>query len=60
MVNICTLLDYLPIIEPNTGGSLFSKTAHGSEGKVASNMLPRFENFLAWSKTGLNPLRNLK
>ena len=43
MVNVRTLLDYLPIIELNAGGSLFSRTAHRSEGKVASNMLPKFE-----------------
>ena len=39
------LLDYLPIIKPNARGSLFSRTAHGSEGKVASNMLLKFEKF---------------
>ena len=43
MVNFCTLLDYLPIIEPNMGGNLFSRTAHRSEREVASKMLPKFE-----------------
>ena len=43
MVNVRTLLDYFPIIEPNTGGILFSRTAHRSEGEVASKVLPKFE-----------------
>ena len=43
IVNVRTLLDHLPINKPNTGGSLFSRTAHRSEGKVASNMLPKFK-----------------
>ena len=50
MINVRTLLDYLPKIEPNAGGSLFSRTAHGSEGKIASNLLPKFKKILAWSR----------
>ena len=52
MVNVCTLLDYLLIIEPNAGGSLFFKTAHGSEGKVGSNMLLKFEKISGLVKDG--------
>ena len=54
MFNVCTLLDILLIIEPNAGAILFSRTAHRSEVKVASNILPKTKKKLIWSMTDLN------
>ena len=60
MVNVCALLDYLPIIEPIAGGSLFSRTAHGSEGELASNMLPKFEKNSGLVKDGFKFIEESK
>ena len=60
MVNVRTLLIYLPIIKPNVGGSSFSRTAHKSEGKVASNMLPKFEKISGQVKDGFKLIEEIK
>ena len=44
IANICTLLDYLPTIEPNTGGNLVRVT-HKSVDGVASTLLPNLKKF---------------
>ena len=60
MVNVCTLLYYLPIIEPNAGNSLFSRIAHRSEGKVVSNMLQKFEKNSGLVKDRFKLIEKLK
>ena len=45
VANTCTLLDCLPIIEPNPGGYPV-RVAHKSADRVASTLLPKSENFL--------------
>ena len=42
VVNVRTLLDYLPTIEPNAGGNLV-RVAHKSLDRVASSLLPKFK-----------------
>ena len=45
VANTCTLLDYLPTMEPNAGSNS-ARIGHGSADKVASSLLSKFENFL--------------
>ena len=49
VANVFTLLEYLPTIEPNTGGNPF-RVAHKSADGVASSLLPKFEIFLGQVK----------
>ena len=49
IVNVLDLLDYLPIIEPNTGGNP-ARAAHKIAGKVASSLIPKFTLFLGQVK----------
>ena len=42
VVNVCTLLDYFPTIEPNVGGNPV-RVAHKSADGVASSLLPKFK-----------------
>ena len=49
VANVCTLLDYLPTIEPNAGGNPV-RVAHKSADGVASSLLPKPEIFLINSK----------
>ena len=59
VANVCNLLDYLPTIEPNTGGNsvwVASKSADG----VASTLLPKFENFSGQVKDGFKFIEEFK
>ena len=56
MVNVRTLLDYLPIIGQNTERSLLIRTIHGSRGKVASNMLPKFKKISGFVEHGFKSI----
>ena len=59
MVNVHTLLDYHPLIGPNTRGILLSSFAHRVEGKVAPNMLLNLKKYLFWSRTDLISFKKL-
>ena len=52
-VNVRTLLDYLPIIEPNMGGNP-DRVAHKSLYGVASSLLLSLKNFLVKSRMALS------
>ena len=58
-VNVCTLLDYLPKIEPNAGGNP-ARVAHESVDGVASRLLPKFENFSGQVKDGFKFIEEFK
>ena len=47
--NVRNLLDYFPTIEPNMGGNQVKIIPKSADG-VASNLLPKFENFLSQVK----------
>ena len=51
VANVCTLLDNLPTVEPNTGAGPCDRVPHKSAGMVASYMLTKFGNFLGQVKT---------
>ena len=55
----CTLLDYLPTLEPNAGANS-ARIGHGSADKVVSSLLPKFENFLGKVKDGYKFIEELK
>ena len=53
------MLDYLPTIEPNTGGNPV-RVAHKSADGVASSLLPKFEIFLGQVKDGFKFIEEFK
>ena len=59
VANVCTLLDYLPIIEPNAGGNPV-RVAHKSLDGVASSLLLKFENFSGQVKDGFKFIEEFK
>ena len=59
VVNVCSLLDYLPTIEPNAGGNPV-RVAHKSSDKLASSLLPKFVNFLGQVKNGFKFIEEIK
>ena len=52
VANCCSLLNYLPTLEPNAGANS-ARIGHGSADIVASSLLSKFENFLGKVKDGL-------
>ena len=59
IANVRNLLDYLPEIEPNTGGNPV-RVASKSADRVASNFLPKFENFSGQVKDGFKIIEEFK
>ena len=59
VVNVCTLLDYLPTIEPNSGGNPV-RVAHISADRVASSLLPKFKKKLGQVKDGFKFIEEFK
>ena len=51
MVNLCTLMECLPIIEPNTGANPI-RVAHKFVDRVSPSLLPKIELFLGQVKAG--------
>ena len=59
VANIRNLLDYLLIIEPNTGGNPVRVASKSADG-VLSNLLPKFENFSGQVKDGFKFIEEFK
>ena len=59
VANVCTLLDYLPTIEPNTGGNPV-RVAHKYADGVKSSLLPKFKIFLGQVKDGFKFIEEFK
>ena len=59
VTNVRNLLDYLPIIEPNAGGNPVRVASESADG-VASNLLPKFENFSDQVKDGFKLIEKFK
>ena len=59
VANCCSLLDYLPTLEPNAGANS-ARIGHGSANKVASSLLPKFKNFSGKVKDGFKFIEEFK
>ena len=59
VANGCNLLDYLPTIEPKAGGNPV-RVASKSADRVASTLLPKFENFSGQVKDGFKFIEEFK
>ena len=57
--NCRSLLDYLPTLRPNAGANS-ARIGHRSAYKVASSLLPKFENFLGKVKDGFKFIEKFK
>ena len=59
VANCCSLLEYLPTLEPNTGANS-ARIGHRSADKVVFSLLPKFENFSSKVKDAFKFIEEFK